>query len=101
MKRNLLMSDIRKETFNHEYRKWVDEKGIGSIYPPNFPEAYKDAAINAMDENGKQMCLDLLEYMAKNNVDCLNGGIGDPVVKKSFYFKGEWIDKETLFENFI
>jgi hypothetical protein len=56
---------------------------------------------NGIDRYMKETCLELLEYMANNNVDCLNGGIGDPVVKKSFYFKGEWIDKETLFENFL
>jgi len=90
------MSDRREEILNSEYNKWVAEKGIGAIYPPNFPAAYKDAAINAMDENGKQMCLDLLEYLAKNGVDCRKG-LTQPV----FSFKGKLILKEELFENFL
>jgi hypothetical protein len=92
------MSDRREEILNSEYNKWVSEKGIGAIYPPNFPEAYKDAAINAMDENGKQMCLDLLEYMAKNMVICGHWSSPDGFL---FKHKGTLITKEQLFENFL
>lgn len=52
---------------------------------------------NAMDENGKRLCLELLEYMAKNEVSCeIN-----IAKEKRFYFKGQWISKEELFENFL
>jgi len=89
--------DRREEILNIEYRKWVDEKGIGAIYPPNFPEAYKEAGINAMDENAKQMCLELLEYMANHDVEC-NRHVKDGPM---FLYKGEWMTKDRLFENFL
>lgn len=92
------MPDKREEILNLEHRKFVEEKGLSAIYPKEFPKAYKDAAINAMDENGKQMCFDLLEYMAKNNIECvwseIDGGM-------DFFYKGSWITKEQLFENFL
>lgn len=57
-----------------------------------------DKIYNAMDEHGKQMCLDLLEYMAKNKVDV---DCDYPDNKNVFYHKGEWITAEQLFENFL
>lgn len=56
-----------------------------------------DKIINAMDENGKQMCLDLLEYIAKNLVSATMYNDHTPI----FLFKGQWITKEQLFENFL
>lgn len=94
------MPDERNEILNAEYHKWVKEKGISSIYPPDFPASYKDAAINAMDENGKRMCLDLLEFMAKNKVD-VDCDYVDTHNNFCFYYKGEWVTKEQLFENFL
>lgn len=94
--------DIREDILNKEYREWVAQKGIGSIYPALFPEAYKQAAINAMDEYMKERCLDLLEYMAKNNIVCEEfdkDNQGEDFIL--FKFKGEWITKEQLFENFL
>lgn len=91
------MSDRREEILNAEYQKWVSEKGISSIYPKNFPEAYKDAAINGMDENGRRMCLDLLEYMASNNVRITHNVKKQPI----FEYKCEWITAEQLFDNFL
>jgi len=61
-----------------------------------------DKIKNAMDENGRRMCLELLEYMAKNDVDCeMLGDSETDTVKAFFYFKGQWIKKEQLFENFL
>jgi hypothetical protein len=91
------MPDKRVEILNSEYSKWVAEKGFGVIYPPNFPAAYKDAAINAMDENGKQMCLELLEYMAKNEVNCFVDRHG----RRRFEYNGDEFTSEQLFENFL
>lgn len=97
------MSDRREEILNKEYREWVDGSGCGSIYPEKFPEAYMEAAINAMDESGKMMCLELLEYMAKNEYKCywMEDDNGDPYY---FFSKGAGHDnltKEQLFENFL
>lgn len=97
------MPDERNDILNSEYRKWVQENGVSSIYPPDFPAAYKDAAINAMDENGKRMCLELLEYMAENEYKCfwMEDDDGEPYC---FFSKGSGhpnITKEQLFENFL
>lgn len=56
----------------------------------------RDDVKNAMDEYMKATCLELLEYMAKNEV--VIGEMGD-----CYYFKynGEWITREQLFENFL
>lgn len=92
--------DRRIDILNSEYHQWVDEKGVKSIYPNNFPEAYKESAMNAMDERGKQMCLELLEYMAKNNIEC---GICKEgpffLQKKNMQYKA--YTKEELFNNFL
>lgn len=52
---------------------------------------------NAMDENGKRLCLELLEYMANHGVRITHNVKGQPI----FEYKGEWISKEQLFENFL
>lgn len=90
------MSDRRLEILNQEHRKYISDKGMSSIYPKDFPLAYKDAAINAMDEYMKECCLELIEYMANNGVDCRKG-LTQPV----FSFNGKLILKEELFENFL
>lgn len=55
----------------------------------------------AMDEYMKEVCLELLEYMARNDIKCeWSRSKGDNIVC-SFYFKGEWLSKEQLFENFL
>lgn len=90
------MPDRRDEILNHEHFEFVKEKGVTSIYPKEFPVAYKDAAINAMDEYMKECCLDLLSYMAKNKIIC--GTFSDD---RCFNYKGQWITKEQLFENFL
>lgn len=88
------MSDIREEILNKEYREWVGKNVMVSIYPALFPGAYMQAAINAMDENGKRMCLELLEYVAKNisRMDRNGDFIG---------YRGDVFTKEQLFENFL
>ncbi len=90
--------DIREIILNNEYNTSELKKGIFSTFPLNFPEAYKQAAINAMDENGKRLCLELLEYMAKNNVDCCFNMYNESC---RFLYNGKWITAEQLFENFL
>ena len=55
------------------------------------------AVQNAMDTYMRETCLELLEYMAKNEVSCEV----NMAKEKRFYFKGQWISKEELFENFL
>lgn len=58
----------------------------------------KDVIENAMDEYMKECCLALLEFMAKNKVDV---DCDYPDSKINFHYKGGWITKEQLFENFL
>jgi hypothetical protein len=59
-----------------------------------------DKIKNAMDQHATNFCMELLEYMAENNVDCSKTWKGKPE-NKDFYYKGQWITKEALFENFL
>ena len=61
-------------------------------------ESEKERVVNAMDENGKQMCLDLLEFLSSNNVKCGKFGVDGG---NDYFYKGAWITKEQLFENFL
>lgn len=50
----------------------------------------------ALDTYMKATCLELLEYMAKNFVECERWADGG-----HFLFDGEWITAQQLFENFL
>lgn len=52
---------------------------------------------DAMDEYMKETVLEAFEYVVKNTT----GHSIDKEGKVGFKFKGEWIDKEKLFENFL
>lgn len=87
------MSDKREEILFSEF---------GAKHPlfDSDNKSEKEQVLNAMDENGKQMCLDLLEYMAENGYECT-------VVNKEHVFMRklsagwETLKKEQLFENFL
>ena len=53
---------------------------------------------NGVDEYMKATCLELLEYMAKNNVDCCFNMYNESC---RFLYNGKWITAEQLFENFL
>lgn len=63
---------------------------------PTMDSVTINSAKNAMDIYATEMCLELLKYMADNKVIC--GTLSD---NRQFHFKGEWITKEQLFENFL
>jgi len=90
------MPDKREEILNSEHWKSVEDSGMQCINTKHFPLAYKETAINAMDEYATSMCLDLLEYMAKNNVDCAMWEDGP-----KFLVNQEYLSKQQLFENFL
>lgn len=89
--------DMREGILNKEYREWVDKKGIGSIYPALFPEAYKQAAINAMDEYMKERCLEFIQWMLDKGLFATRVVNGETLL----YYRGEYITKAQLFENFL
>jgi hypothetical protein len=90
--------DKREDVLQKEYRKFVDTSGVSSIYPPNFPAAYKDAAINAMDSYMKECVLLAFEFVAHETTGHSFNKTKDEL---EFKYKGEWITKEQLFENFL
>lgn len=92
------MPDRREDILNQEHRKFVEGKGISSIYPKDFPASYKDAAINAMDEYMKEISLELLEYIVKK---VSNFWLDDDGVAKFKLSGDEELTKEQLFENFL
>lgn len=51
----------------------------------------------ALDTYMKATCLELLEYMAKNNVRIAFNSDNQPI----FRYKENWISKEQFFENFL
>lgn len=51
---------------------------------------------DAIDEKKKEFCLELLEYMAKNTIECEMWIPG-----ARFHFNDEWITAEQLFEIFL
>lgn len=94
------MSDRREEILNSEHQKLIDDRG----FPRDGGEiifVHRPAAISAMDEYMKTCCLELLEYMAKNDVKCT--WYNHDVFGRKYVFKYKGVDltKEQLFENFL
>lgn len=57
----------------------------------------------AMDEYFTERALELLEYMANYRVECRKGykSLGETEIIPLFNYKGEWINAQQLFENFL
>jgi hypothetical protein len=81
--------DLRKEVLHKhvpeyggiEFQTWVEQK----IYM-------------AMDEYAKAICLDMLEYMGKNEIECFSNGEGGVMFSDK---KKGVITKTELFKNFL
>lgn len=67
-------------------------------YDDNIPIA---AIKEAMDEYFTERALELLEYMAKNDVKCTWYEHEVLGIQYRFMHKGDDISKEQLFENFL
>lgn len=87
------MSDIRLDILINEVPSDCVVEDSKALV--NTPFEY---VFNAMDENGKRMCLELLDHMAKNMVICGHWSSPDGFL---FKYKGVLITKEQLFENFL
>lgn len=96
------MIDRREEILNSQHQVYVKELGLTAINPKDFPLAYKQAAIYAMDEYFKERALELLQFMGENEVEASCTCEAAKITgEQLFYYKGEWITKEQLFENFL
>lgn len=85
------MSDRRLEILKPFIFK-IDERDV----------VREEDALDAMDEYMRITCLELLVYLAKNDVVCESWEQDDDgEIHCSFRFKRDWISKEQLFENFL
>jgi hypothetical protein len=87
------MSDKREEILSREF-------GVNHPLFDSDNKSEKQQVLNAMDENGKRMCLELLEYLAENGYECsvVNK---EPVFMRKLSAGWETLKKEQLFENFL
>jgi hypothetical protein len=56
---------------------------------------------NGIDRYMKETCLELLEYMAKNHIECSLDKSGNPLFMKHNGIMWESLSAEQLFENFL
>ena len=76
--------------------------GDGLVFDGNGNIIFYDGKVqpiyNAMDENAKQMCLEFIEFVTHETTGHSYNKTKDEL---EFKYKGEWISKEKLFENFL
>lgn len=84
--------DVQSE----DCRTWAEDIQLALVLNPDLSKIK-----NAMDENGKRLCLELLEYMAKNDIKCTWYEHEVLGIQYRFHYKGRDITKEQLFENFL
>lgn len=78
-------------------QKEAIKAGYASIEPLLIvDDEAKRIIFNAMDDRATEMCLELLEYIAKNKVICHSDKDGS-----YFNYRGETLTKEQLFDNFL
>lgn len=78
-------------------------EGMGKDY---YIEGYgyiptDDSIKYVMDEYMKATCLELLEYMANQTVDCRQDDNGNPIFIVGPVLRCKELTKEQLFENFL
>lgn len=62
----------------------------------------KELIFDAMDERARRMCMDLLQWMAENEIEIdISSSLAQNTGEQIFYYKGQWITKEELFNNFL
>lgn len=82
------MSRSKEEVYNE-----ITLKHLG-----NNPNGTRmDIVYDAMDIYFTERSMELLSFLSKHNVECEVDTEG----KEVFYYKGELISKEKLFENFL
>lgn len=96
------MSDRRDEILNSKHNLALASNGVLLQYPEDFPKPYQAAAKNAMDEYFTERALELLQFMAANDVEISTSNeVAELTGEQVFYYQGEWITKEQLFEIFL
>ena len=75
----------KEEILDAEYKKFIKEKGIESVWPPKFPGAYKEAALNAMEEYANQNKWISVKDRSPETFDYALVNLGDTVFKGRRY----------------
>ncbi len=97
-----ILFDIGKKTGIEKGKEWVRKMTFEDFLTglKDMNERDKDfleVAILALDEYWRVRSMKLLEWMAENDIQCaVEAG-----KEQQFYYKGEWITKEELFQNFL
>jgi hypothetical protein len=81
--------DRREEILKQEH-----QRGPNHI----TPEGYSQWVLNAMDVHATELCLKFIEFVAHETTGHSYNKTKDEL---EFKYKGEWISKEKLFENFL
>lgn len=90
------------EDLREKILKWIPaEFGAFSEIANDEALYNKSDVFKAMDEYFTKRAMELLEYMAKNKVECCDVSEGIEEIGRDFYYKGEWITAKELFENFL
>jgi hypothetical protein len=92
--------DLREVIINKHKsveRKQAAHRMFGSY---NFEYLNLSSAREALDDYFTQRSMELLEWLYENDVS-FDQGIYEDRGENKFYYKGEWITKEQLFENFL
>lgn len=90
-RRQQILMDVFKPKVEH-CRTFDEDLELAIKAAPSL-----DKIKTAMDENGKQMCLELLSFVVRNTT----GHSIDKDGTVHFKYKGEWLSREELFENFL
>ena len=62
------MDKTKKEILDEEYRKFINEKEISSIFPKRIPVAYEEAALSAMDKYAEQQARAFANFIANTKI---------------------------------
>ncbi len=87
----ILMDEFNPDT--EDGRTWDADLQLAITLNPDV-----DKIKNAMDENGKQMCLEFLEFVIKNMT---GHSVCHETDKVEIKYNGQWLSTEELFQNFL
>lgn len=82
---------------SEDLRKIMLHKHVPVLGGIEFQTWMEQKIYLAMDEYFQTRSMELLDYMSKNEIECMPVH-GDG---RDFFYKGEWITKEALFQNFL
>ena len=80
----------KEEILNKQHQVHVKELGTTNINPKDFPLAFKQAALNAMDEYAKQQSIAFAKAVLKGQWQIHSSLSGSP-----------WLSDEQMYDQFV